>query len=464
MQKIIQILTRKIMAVQPYLREPKIYVSVVVILLLGGGVWKAELSSPVELKALAPHSETPTPAPAPAHELEVSPVPSNIYEVKKWVAVGNYGAALDLAISEGSTFPPPWDEWIKNQLPHLYAGAAWIKIKLGNCQEAMPLLLEGVALKETVELSKGLAVCYFKEKNLIDGEAYFLSYLARNPDDVEFKRLFSELLQSHGRYKDALAMVEGVSDPGAEQRAQELSRRLDLEMVHEHEGAFKISYEAGIETDLDLFAREVLDDALNEYSQNYGLTPPDHPIEVELYLSNDFSSLNPKAPQWAEGIYDSRMKIPLPKPPFTAEHRELFRVVLRHELLHALVAERTDHRRLPSWFEEGVAQYASCIGQRCQGFQFEPTPGQFLSEDILSKEFISLSSLDARRAYRQSYYLIKMLVKTKGIEGLRQVLAKLAKDTSITPDAILAPTALTWAELYAQSKEAWAARQVLGSE
>ena len=166
-------------------------------------------------------------------------------------------------------------------------------------------------------------------------------------------------------------------------------------------------------------------------------------------------------PEWAEGLFDGRLRIPIRQDALTAkDFGGSLPIVLRHELVHALLAQLSDHRSLPPWFDEGLAQRLSCAGQPCASFAFEGKPGGFLAEQVFQTSYISLSAINAGRAYRQSLYLVRVLEKRGGEDALRRIVGSITASSDLTSDGLLKAVGLTFAQLRDAAATKWAARQL----
>jgi hypothetical protein len=84
-------------------------------------------------------------------------------------------------------------------------------------------------------------------------------------------------------------------------------------------------------------------DTLGEY--------PSRTIVAVLYTEKQFRDVT-RAPEWAGGQYDGRIRIPVAG---AGQQPELFERVMTHELTHAVIAGIV-RREVPTWLNEGLAQ------------------------------------------------------------------------------------------------------------
>jgi hypothetical protein len=148
--------------------------------------------------------------------------------------------------------------------------------------------------------------------------------------------------------------------------------------------------------------------ALDEAATWTATTPS---VELAAVLYRDRSELLASAcvPAWSGGLFDGVLRLVWQKDPTT------FVRSLRHEVFHAQLSTVAD--RVPSWFNEGAAQYFS-------GERVKDTPR--LYQLLLSNHtYIPFSSVQgtfqsfdedgaASIAYRQSLAMVQMLVSRRG--------------------------------------------------
>jgi hypothetical protein len=229
---------------------------------------------------------------------------------------------------------------------------------------------------------------------------------------------------------------------------------------------FRLLYRSGEHEDLVTFALETLEGALDEYGETYGMKAPQSPIEVIFYPEGDFKNIVVGGPEWAEGLFDGRLRIPIRAEMLQTKNYRILREVLRHELVHALFSLASDARQLPPWFDEGMAQRLSCARASdggCGSFQFPATPGGFLTAQSFFTPYTSFDAVRAGRAYRQSLYLIYAIERIGGDDALRTLASAIGIATDISSDGILRPLGLTFDQLQKRAADMWDKRTPLGT-
>ena len=116
-----------------------------------------------------------------------------------------------------------------------------------------------------------------------------------------------------------------------------------------------------------------------------------------------------------------------------------FPALFDHELAHVVIWECSGYRSLPRWFEEGLAMHLA--GER------EPLWRRFYA--ALSG-FPDLSSLNARfpdqeaharLAYARSFYAVRAIIQSSGIEGIQNML-QMVKQGRPFEEALLMETGM----------------------
>ena len=167
-------------------------------------------------------------------------------------------------------------------------------------------------------------------------------------------------------------------------------------------------------------ALEVLEDAYFRIGSAL-YTFPDRPITVILYTQQQFRDVT-RAPAWAAGAYDGRIRIPirgaLDKP------EELERV-LSHELTHAMV-QAIAPRGVPTWLNEGLAVNFEPRGAAWADAELATTTTR-LPLAALAGNFGGKSADEARLAYAQSAAVARRLLEEGGGSAVVAILEDLAR-------------------------------------
>ncbi len=325
---------------------------------------------------------------------------SEIEKQKKLIGLFNekkFQEALDYAETINKNSGAELKHWIASQMPVLLTALGWKYIEEKACVKAISLFKEALILRDEREASRGLMVCAFEAGNKDEVLALSEKFLARFPDDQLVARLRAEALESEGRFDEAKDLFRGDA---AKKMAFEKRSKLAEKQSRANGNHFQITFESEDQEYLVDSILDFLEDTLSDFNQ-WGFSFPAKLIEVVLYKKKDFSGVSGGQPSWAEGLFDGRMRIPVPAG-WQAPQKELgFGKVLRHELTHALLHE--SNNILPVWIDEGLAQRMACMPYGCEGAGGH---SKFHSLSVLEGSFMKLSGEDARTAYQQSLYLV----------------------------------------------------------
>lgn len=363
-------------------------------------------------------------------------------------------------------------QWMERQGPAIYASAGWLELNLGRCPQAIQVFFGASESFPSSESQKGLAVCLHKTQQFGEAESQLKSLIESGNKDPDISVLYSDVLESMGRYEEAVTVLESVQnsellsdDEKASLQKLLTSMRLrakeGAEQRTEYFGKFAISFRSGEHDNVVTRVNETLQSALAEFESLFErVLDPSKVIEVILYRSEVFGPSIPGVPSWSEGVFDGRIRVPVALNRWRQDPSSLD-LVLRHELSHAMVYSIFDQRRLPSWFDEGLAQYLSCRHTSCAEFRFGPTPGDFASRELLEKSFGSLERIDAQRVYTQSHYLMMSSIHHRGEQVLGTLNEVLPSTGTLTSDVLARAFSFASFDEWRQSTEQkWIKKQI----
>lgn len=239
-------------------------------------------------------------------------------------------------------------------------------------------------------------------------------------------------------------------DPEVARALEKAERDLQTEQnFHEGQSAhFILRYYGGAAPAL---AREILSQLEQDFlSISYILdyTPPE-PIGVVLYTNRTFEDIT-RAPHWASALNDGRIRLPVQG--LTAMTPDLARV-LRHELTHSFIAQKTQGR-CPVWLQEGVAQWVE--GRRAGSaapllvtlYDHHEEP----SLAALEGSWMNLPRDFAAVAYGWSLAVVENVVQSGGPVDVQRLLDRIAEGSS-TEDAVRSTLRMSYADLSRSTAE-----------
>lgn len=455
--------------------------AVAVVIFAGVAHWRSQreipvpdvpLAKPIEAPATAAQAQKPA-DPRLVDTMQFTGAAAQAFDqLKAKFDAGKYVEAVEYAdqLLANATIDAEFIKWLQTQMATLLTSAGWQRIKDNDCDAATIYLRRAEAVRTSVETNKGLAFCYHKLKNLLAADEQFRNYLAARPGDVQMQLLYADHLESDRRYSAAEKVLRHVAATEPEGTDDKLDRDLltkradamrakgaednnQVTINSEHVQVIYRPDEHGAAVNSIL---EVLESAISEYEEHLGIQPPRAPLEVILYPTDGFGKFAAGTPDWAQGIFDGRIRIPLSRASLKQYGFAETNKVLRHELFHALMATQTNGRQLPPWFNEGMAQRLECpIVSPCKT-RMPLTPGGFLPDHVFKVPYTTFDALLASRVYMQSRYLIATLEREReGLNALREVINGLPASEEIDSDRLLAPAKTNFDQLRAQAEILW---------
>jgi tetratricopeptide (TPR) repeat protein len=213
-----------------------------------------------------------------------------------------------------------------------------------------------------------------------------------------------------------------------------------------------------------------IQDILNGVYQDLAQTLifyPETPVSVVVYEADKRDWVSGlKNPSWSAGVYDGEIRIPRHE---LNQDDVKIETLLRHEIMHLFLDGLTRHS-IPTWFNEGIAQYYE------RPFSFEgdeafekredaPLPKGFkqrLSKafkgkglynyQALAGSFQSLKRDGAVLAYAQSLLMVKYFIESQGLWKLQRLLRDIFLGTAFEV-GFKTQTGLNPDEFYAKWKQ-----------
>jgi Putative Zn-dependent protease, contains TPR repeats len=202
---------------------------------------------------------------------------------------------------------------------------------------------------------------------------------------------------------------------------------------------FRVLFEGHAEQSLARQATDVFNSEFFRIANKLGEYPPNTIVAV-LYTEQQFRDVT-RAPAWAGGQYDGRIRIPVAG---ASQQQELFEKVLTHELTHAIVAGIAPNG-VPSWLNEGLAQYfdgtdVSAAERRMKAL------GRWIPLKRLQGGFGRLTAAEAQVAYDESLLAVNVIAERPAF-GWTRLLHQLADGQSF--DDVIGSYGFSYADLEA---------------
>jgi hypothetical protein len=269
-----------------------------------------------------------------------------------------------------------------------------------------------------------------------------------DPDSAEVAKLSGWAYYGLNRISDAVTQWNRAMELKPDQEtlhALEKAERDAQEEAEYHEGEtshFRLKYNGGAAPDLAEAVLKTLESEFEEISGTLNYVPPE-PIGVILYTNQAFMDIT-RAPSWSGALNDGRIRVPVEG--LSSMTDELARI-LKHELTHSFVAQRTGGR-CPVWLQEGIAQYMEGKRSRLNARALSSAYEHHMEFSLLSYEssWMNLPQDAASVAYAWSLAVVETIMTVNGVDDLERILDRLAAG-STTEDAARAVLHEDYSEL-----------------
>ena len=237
--------------------------------------------------------------------------------------------------------------------------AGWKLVQQRDGARATRIFAEALSLEpDNPILLFGAGSAAYVDRRMKDASAHLQRALNFNPRLTPASLLLGEIAYAEGDVTAAITVYEKALTyaPGDQQLTKRLAAwRADSEVHKNFDerqlNRFRVMFQGHADASLARQATEMLNAAFWEIGAKLGAYPPDT-VTVMLYTEQQFRDVT-RAPEWASGIYDGRIRIPA-----AGANQSLasFERVLTHELVHAMIAGAAPEG-VPAWLHEGLAQF-----------------------------------------------------------------------------------------------------------
>lgn len=333
---------------------------------------------------------------------------------------------------------------IKDNLARGYANYGWWLLGKNQPEEAVRAFNEAIYIQDGLAKSYvGRGLAYFRQNLLYDAVRDFERAQDLDPADPVIAQRLGEAHYQRGDLYRALRVWEEAlrkhpGNPALQKLVDKVKKEQPLEeRFAENRGYhFVLRYE-GAEGGYDSekqrheLGAEILshlEDAYNYVGRELDYYPRDQ-IPALLYTNEQFKDIT-HAPSWAGGRYDGKIRLPLKGLRPGSSH---LKNLLYHEYTHVVV-HFLGAGRVPSWLNEGLAQYLEG-GEHRQKIELVrqvKAKSALLPLKNLDQSFSQIS--DYRKvdlAYAQSLSAVQYFVGRYGMYDLRKVIVLLSQGQSV---------------------------------
>ena len=347
----------------------------------------------------------------------------------------------------------PRDRNLKNQLRIAYNNYAMSLGNQGNWEEATRQMEEAYRLdRQNSSIKENLSQVYLNYAYQLyqepTRERSYQSYRHQ-----ESKKLVEKALALNSRQASAYVLLGDIEydnqQLGRAKLAWERAKRLDPRMRGltsrldrlDQESAvesnmnrvgdvyFTLQYDDSVKQSSGYDIRRVLREARQEVGRDFQYRP-NHRIVVLLYSRQAFREVRSRAPEWAAGIFDGKIRVPMP------ENQQDLRNVKKtivHEYTHAIVHELSGGR-VPHWFNEGLAEFQEAKYAGGKGnmrllesaLENDQLPSWNQIEGLFRGRDTRLVTL----GYDQSHSVVAYLAQRYGFRHMPELLKQVARGVS----------------------------------
>jgi tetratricopeptide (TPR) repeat protein len=269
-----------------------------------------------------------------------------------------------------------------------------------------------------------------------------------SPDSADVAKLSGWAYYGLNRAADAVTQWRRAMElqPDDETKhALEKAERDAQEEAEYHEGEtthFRLKYNGESTPALARDVLRTLEAQFDEISSALNYSPPE-PIGVILYTNQAFMDIT-RAPSWSGALNDGRIRVPVSG--LSSMTAELARV-LKHELTHSFVGQRTGGR-CPVWLQEGLAQFMEGKRSRSNAAALSNAFEHHMEFSLLSYEtsWLTLPKESASVAYAWSLAVVETIMTENGVDDMERILERIARGSS-AEDAIRAVLRADYSEL-----------------
>lgn len=264
--------------------------------------------------------------------------------------------------------------------------------------------------------------------------------ISTDPDNTEALSALGRLYYQQGNLSEARYYLERSHEKNPPAKAsrdllKRINREAGVETRFDRESSvhFVLTCEDRLNEEWIKDLLDVFEEAYTKIGDVLGYYP-NQKVQVIVYSPRDFQRVN-DSPAWAGGLYDGKIRLPVP--PRTV-HAEQLRGAVFHEYCHHVIHVLADGR-CPTWLNEGLAQYFEGLSvSAAHKILQRHGPAGLPTMKALQGSFAQLRNrADAEVHYAASLWLVQHLLDEKGVSAIQGVLTSLAQRQTLE-DAIAA--------------------------
>lgn len=320
----------------------------------------------------------------------------------------------------------PDSQPVRKALAGAHAALGESHLRAGRLRQGLEVLEKAIAVfPDNAGYRQLLALVNFRVGDMRAARREIDRARELDPDNAAARELSGDIHARDGQLNQALGEWAAAAETGGSHALSEKiargRREMDAEAGMERESSryFTVLYEQGVPRDLVRGFFEALDRAFDSLHDRLGEYPRDA-ITVILYAKTAFKDVT-RAPDWAGGLYDGKIRIPVGGLTTVAEAVGL-QSLLVHEMTHAFLF-RMAPAGLPLWFNEGLATtFQGWDTARIKTYFSEHPPEALSTLASVDRGLRGLHG-DVTPAYAAARLAIGELEEMRGFGAVRRVIS-----------------------------------------
>jgi tetratricopeptide (TPR) repeat protein len=323
------------------------------------------------------------------------------------------------------------------------------RLKAGDGRAARDSFEQAVRYNDSsFEAHLGLGTALFQLRDDAGAERELKKTIELNPKSPDAHAVLGEVYYR----KDDIEKAISFWEKAVELNPDSTALRARLERIKKERGTekdfnrdvtshFLVKYEGNEKIEAGRIVLRILEDAYGVVGRGLSYYPG-HDIQVILYSNEQFQEVT-DSPGWAGALFDGKIRIPIGG---IEQETPGLRRILYHEYTHAAVRSITP--RVPTWLNEGLAQYfegREVTAQQKAMLRRIAQMGKLPPLFYLEGSFMGMNTDQARYAYLYSLSAVRYLIESYGLHRAKSILEELGKGVD-TASAISSGTMRTYEE------------------
>jgi tetratricopeptide (TPR) repeat protein len=351
-------------------------------------------------------------------------------QVSRAVDRQDFNKAVDLL--EQAYSQDAYDDELKQLLAMAHTSRGWARVAANDFESALDDFRKAKLVEPEKQATTYLGLGYtsFRLKEYDDALYYLFEVVYIDPRQGQAHEMIGQIYYQRGKLQEAITEWELAQeilpdDQGLKSLLARARKEQGVEGEFTKRGTyyFNIKYEGEEKRQLGDEVLDILNSAYSSVNGDLNYYPKE-PVNVILYTKKQFTDLT-DAPSWSGGVFDGNIRIPIGG---SHINKEALAAVLHHEYTHAVVHMIVGHG-LPTWLDEGVAQYEEHWARQAKA---DIRLDGVLPLSSLSGSFMGMDPARAEQAYAESLSAVNFYVDRFGMYSLAKLLRLMGEGKSLS--------------------------------